>query len=167
MKEETKNELVAAALKELELVEKSYGEKFTQKYAAFDAAVSEKIRLVTQRIEYLEEVSTPEHLEEKMNELTEVVTTLQQAVDTVLKRVKAVIDDKLIECVTYEEMLAAYKMSGCTLQDLSDMIPCDVSAASRIINGLRNRGDIPLYHKIKQFCLERVRRDSEKFKKKG
>lgn len=165
MKIETKNELKDAVMQELKPIEEAYGQKIFTDMETVKSMVAENLRLFGQRIEHLETVSTPEHLEEKMEEVTEVVSKLQASVDLVLKKVKDVIDNKLIQCVTYEEMLAAYKMSGCTLQDLADMIPCDVSAASRIVNGLRNKGDIPLYHKIKQFCLERVKSDMAKIHK--
>lgn len=165
MKEETKNELKEAVLAEVKAVEEAYGNKVFAELSVFKEDAMEKIRLFHQRLDYLEGVSTPEHLEEKMDEVTDLVSKLQASVEQVLKKVKDVIDNKLIQCVTYEEMLAAYKMSGATLQDLADMIPCDVSAASRIINCLRNKGDIPLYHKIKQFCLEKIKADFAKVHK--
>jgi len=119
------------------------------------ALTNEKLRLMTQRVDEIERSVSPLHLEAKMQDVIDTVYKITNDLATHASEVKR-LKEITYGVVQFDEMLAIYKMSGLTQQEIAGSLHMDVTRVSRILSGQLKKDDFKLYSEIKELSLKKL-----------
>lgn len=116
-----------------------------------------KTRLVDidNRLVEVETLSNPVILESRIEEVERTVDVVRANSDVSSSLVRGVMEDRLVEIVSDEQLQAFYHRSGAQLKNVAAALSIEESTASRLVNGKIR--DIEQRHKLKQYCLQLIR----------
>ena len=124
--------------------------------------ITEKLRLIDQRLEHLNTITYPAYWENEFKELKDLQYNAENHIKEEVAYWKAFRENHFFELVSFEEAVNWVKISGCQLKELAPIVGIDISGLSRLLSGEKMKDDYVAYHKIKAFCLDKYNKLSKK-----